>query len=391
MYSKFKIRSITTSLVVAAATALFMGSCTIYKYADPASEDGIYASRGAYRGNANDYSQTSSYYKQYFQSKRGTYSDILEDQEYSALFTDIDAYNTKEYLGDDGYIYTERVNGQEEAYGGYGQNATSISINMYNNGGYGGYSPWGYNSFYGNWGYPYAQYGYGYRPWSFGIGFGFGFGWGGSYGGYYSPYYSPYYYHGGYYGGYYGNYYNRPHYNNVSYNRGRRNTDYSGRNNSGYSNQTNVNRGRTSNSINSQEGRRSSNYNNTRESSIINSTDGGRRGSSINSNSGRQNTSTNYNTDRGASTQSRRVTFPQSSNNSTTPIRTQQQPTRRQSPASTRPVQTRQDNQSYNTNRNSTSPNMRSSSPTRSPSMQQSAPSRSSAPASRGRSGGGRR
>src|SRR5699024_9042780 len=173
--------------------------------------DGIYSR--SHRGEADNYHETQNYYKQYFQSKQGAYAPILESEEESAVFTDIEAYSTRDYIGDDGYIYTEEIPLEEtETYAGWGQNSTSVSINFYGSGNY--YNPYYYNSFYGYWGYPYYRYGFYYPGW-YG-GFAFSYGWGG----YYNPYYYyPNYYYPGWYGGSY--------YGNVAYNRGRRNAVYS--------------------------------------------------------------------------------------------------------------------------------------------------------------------
>lgn len=401
MYNQFKIKSIVPSFMMVAVAALFMGSCTVYKYVDAPSEDGIYSSTREYRGQADNYSESNNYYRQYFQSKQGSYSEILGDQEESAIFTDIEAYNTRDYVGEDGYVYTERVPAQEEQYGGWGNNATTVSINLYGGGHGGYYDPFYYNSFYGNWGYPY--YGYGHYPrWRS------GFSWWSGWNGFYSPFYStPYYYNN------YRPY--RPYYDNVAHNRGRRNSNYSSRSaTSGRSNNS-MTRGRNANQS---EGRRSNNSTiSRREGSTTNNSV--RRNPTINSDTRRSGNEVRRNDNQSiqrnaTSPTSRRVTFPEQSINNRkiapqptrrpAPTNTrrmqQQQPTRRPAPANTRrtpqptrsqtPAKTRRSQQPRQQQ-----PAVRPSTPSRSssPSMR-SAPTRSSAPASRGSSGrssGGRR
>src|SRR5699024_1635107 len=242
----FEIKTVATPLAIL-GLLLLTGSCTVYRYDNASSEDGIYSR--SYRGAASNYAESQNYYKQYFQSKQGAYSEILEYEDESALFTDIESYSTRDYIAEDGYIYTEEVPVNEEQYAGWGNNTTSISINLYGNG---YYNPW-YNSYYGYWGYPYYRYGFYHPGWYGGFGWhgGIGFGWG--WGGYYNPYY--------YYTSYY-LYYNRPYYTNASYNRGRRNSDYYSSRTSalGRSSTNSALRGRT----NIDTGRRSSTINTTR-------------------------------------------------------------------------------------------------------------------------------
>lgn len=148
------------------------------------------------------------------------------------VFTDVDNYTSEnenqELYTEDDIIYIADNQNYAERYGNWGQNSTSVTVNVYDNGypyyygGWNNYWGWGWNRpyRYGNyWGYPYNNY---------------------YYAGYHSPYYgwgwnSPYYY-GGYYGGYYGSYYGsyyRP--NNIIRGNGNRmgvvrNNQYGGRN-----------------------------------------------------------------------------------------------------------------------------------------------------------------
>ena len=378
MYSKFKIKSIVPRLIMPALAVLFMGSCTVYKYPEGMTEDGIYSSSRTYRGQADGYAETNNYYKQYFQSKQGSYSELLAEDNQSAVFTDVEAYNSREYVGEDGYVYTENISEQEQGYAGWGDNQTSVNINLYGYGG--GY----YNSFYGNWGFPYYPYSYRYGYYSprwYG-GFSWWYGWNG----FYSPFYYPSYYYG--YGSY--NYY-RPYYNNVSYNRGRRNSDYRGRSTTTGGRTANYNATRGRSAVNADGRRGSSNSTLSRREATNGEL---RRNTPANTNARNSNT-LNTNTRREATSPARRVTFPQQStqrSNKITPSRSQQM--RRQTPINNRtqrPSSPRSNTRSSSPSRNS-SPTMRSSSPSRSsgPTMRASSPSRSSAPASRGSSRGRR-
>jgi hypothetical protein len=228
--------------------------------------DGIYASgnnTNVEEGNntTEDSYEKSNYYKQYFQSKSDAYSDLPEE---GAIFTNIEAYSTTESLDEDGNIIIEE-NYSEEGYGPWGSNGEEVTVNIYNSGSYGFYSPYWYGGYWG-WGYPYygyatpywgISYGWGYPYYGYGYGYGYGY---------------PYYGYGGY--GYYSPYYNN-YYNGVSYNRGRRNTDYYRTEDRGRSNVSTRNssysRSETARRINSNNVRanttRSSNSNTTRSSS----------------------------------------------------------------------------------------------------------------------------
>src|SRR5690606_8701942 len=140
--------------------------------------DGIY-SNGDQQVTEGNYSRSqpqerSNTYGDYFGEKANQYQDILDNE----IFTDVDSY----YGGSDQDSIAPAPNGNYFAsnndyngYGGWGDNPTSVNINVYN-GGYGGFG-----------------YGY-YDPWVWGYGCG--------YWGYYNPWYRPWY--GGYWGGYWG-------------------------------------------------------------------------------------------------------------------------------------------------------------------------------------------
>lgn len=193
--------------------SIFLASCGTHSKGYD-QNDGIYAKPQDTEEEVregNDPYEKSNYYKQYFQSKAIAYSDIPEE---GAIFTDIDAYSTTETLDEDGNIIIEE-NYSEEGYGPWGNNSESVTVNIYNSGSYGFYNPYFYN--YWGWGYPYYRF---HSPY-----WGISYGWGYPFYGYYGYGY-PYYGYGyGY--PYYGyGYYNYSHYHDVSYNRGRRNTDY---------------------------------------------------------------------------------------------------------------------------------------------------------------------
>ncbi len=208
-----------------------LASCGSYQYSGYEA-DGIYGEsrpgiweqqeprKEEVKPNSNN-----SYYKNLFAQQAQMVDEALE----SDIFTDVEDYSSN-----DGYDNYSEIGGDVVYVGGnapWGDDPDSYSINIINNGFYGGfYSPWRYG--YGFWGYrnpyfggwydpfwpggfwggygPYA-YGYGDPFWNFGFGFGFGFGH--RYG--YGRYYPPYFYHYNQY-----NYYN----NRVAYNAGRRNS-----------------------------------------------------------------------------------------------------------------------------------------------------------------------
>lgn len=271
--------------------------------------DGIYASgnnTNAEEGNNNvdDSYEKSNYYKQYFQSKSNAYSDLPEE---GAIFTDIDAYSTTEHLDEDGNIIIEE-NYSEEGYGPWGSNGEEVTVNIYTSGSYGFYSPYWYGGYWG-WGYPY--YGYATPYW------GISYGWGYPYYGYGYGYGYPYYGYG-YYNPYYNNYYN-----GVSYNRGRRNTDY-------YRTQD---RGRTNVST------RNSSYSRSETTRRINSNNvRANTTRSTNSNTTRTNTNQVIRNTPSNTTRSGSYSQPTRSNNTTrsTPSSNYSSPTRSSSSGSTR-------------------------------------------------------
>lgn len=227
-----------TFFFIASVSLLFLASCGSYQYSG-SDRDGIY-------GNSNrDYSEQEqyavqdgggNYYKKLFSEESALYSELLAED---AIFTDVESYSS---TGGD-------YNGQQSNYQGgnapWGQDPDSYSINIYNQGFYGGfYNPYWDGGFYGYnpyWGPGY----YGPRHW--------GSSWSIGFGGYY-PYYGhsygygfavhPYFYGGG---GWYNpyNYHSYKNYNfrqNVAHNTGRRNasTSYRTERSSNLRNATNL-------------------------------------------------------------------------------------------------------------------------------------------------------
>ncbi|MDF0716010.1 hypothetical protein PY092_07625 [Muricauda sp. 334s03] len=202
-------------------SALFMVSCGSYQQASY-YDDGIYSANdrvlSVEKKNAEALrieEQESNIYGDYFGDKANEYGEILD----SEVFTDIDSYSSQ--MPNDTIPYGEQTdyfayNNNYNGNPGWGDNPTSLSINVYNNswgwsGYYGWYDPylsWGWG-----WNYPYYGWGWGWNnPWRYnrwGIYGSYRWGWAGYYG------------FGGYYGwgGYYGGYWNHPYYNRGYYGR----------------------------------------------------------------------------------------------------------------------------------------------------------------------------
>ena len=210
-------------------------SCGSYQQASYYDNDGIYESenvRVVERAPQQvQKKKEHDPYSDYFGQKADEYGEILD----SEVFTDVDSYSSEtEYdsipqKGDLTDYY--QPENDYEGYGGWGDNATDVSINIYDNGwnnwGYGGGFGWGSNNpwLWNNWGYGgYNGWGWNnpwrwnrWNNWGYGGYYGLGYGWGGYYG------YGYGYYGNSYYNGYYGNsYYGRNGYNSYGYNRSRR-------------------------------------------------------------------------------------------------------------------------------------------------------------------------
>lgn len=230
---------------IAPVSFLLLASCSSYQYSG--YEDGIYGetNRSYDRQNQNATQDNDrndrSYYKNLFAEEAALYGDVLAED---AVFTDVESYSSAngEYNPND--PKREYVGGNAP----WGEDPDSYTINIYNNGFYGGfYNPyWGgglyaFDPFYGpgwgpgfygpGWGRGFYGPGYGGfwgNSWAIGFGgfyggYGYGYGYGGHpfYGnGWYNPY------------NYYGNRYNSFR-QNVAYNAGRRDAAsyYNNRNN----------------------------------------------------------------------------------------------------------------------------------------------------------------
>jgi len=204
---------------IAPVSLLLLASCSSYQYSG-SDRDGVYGDTRRVYSEQEQYAtqdNKGNYYKNLFAEEAVLYNDLLAED---AIFTDVESYTST------GGDYTEQQPNYQGGNAPWGQDPDSYSINIYNNGYYGGfYNPYwgggyyGYNPYWGpgyygprHWG-SYWNIGFGgYYPYS-----GFGFGYGFSihpyfYGG--GGWYNPYNHHS------YRNYYFRQ---NVAYNTGRRN------------------------------------------------------------------------------------------------------------------------------------------------------------------------
>ncbi len=204
---------------IAPVSLLLLASCSSYQYSG-SDRDGVYGDTRRVYSEQEQYATQedpkSSYYKNLFSEEAVLYNELLAED---AIFTDVESYTST------GGDYSEQQSDYQGGNAPWGQDPDSYSINIYNNGFYGGF----YNPYWGGGYYPYhpflgpGYWGHGYgSSWSIGFGgyypySGFGFGYGYAihpyfYGG--RGWYNPYNYHS------YRNYNFRQ---NVSYNTGRRN------------------------------------------------------------------------------------------------------------------------------------------------------------------------
>lgn len=207
-------------LFIASVSLLLLASCSSYQYTG-SDRDGVYGDTRRVYSEQEQYTQDtkSSYYKNLFAEEANLYNDLLTED---AIFTDVESYTST------GGDYTEQQPDYQGGNAPWGQDPDSYSINIYNNGFYGGF----YNPYWAGGYYPYHPYlgpgywGPGYYGSSWSIGFGgyypySGFGFGIGIGFASHPfYYNPYRWHYPYHYRYHRNYYYRP---NVAYNTGRRN------------------------------------------------------------------------------------------------------------------------------------------------------------------------
>ena len=165
---------------VALALATVLTSCGSFQYAGY-DNDGIYGANE----NENDPEQTvvttetndSNYYKNYFAENSAEVDAIKEESE---VFTDIDSYEGN---------YIEQATDtleQRPAYGGWGQNSNTVTINYIDNGWMGwndpwigsyGWSNWGWRNRWNN-GWGWNRWGNGWNNWGWNSGWGYGYGYG---------------------------------------------------------------------------------------------------------------------------------------------------------------------------------------------------------------------
>jgi len=197
---------------VALGLMAVLTSCGSFQYAGY-DNDGIYSTDKYEDENVEQEVVTTStddsnYYKNYFAENSAEVDAIQEENE---IFTDVDSYEGN---------YTEQDSTEQRpAYGGWGQNNSTVSINIINNGWYGWNDPWLYSGYYSNgWGRP-----WGWNNWGYNYGWGWNNPW--AYGSYYGYGWNPgWAYYGGH-GGYYNYGWNNGYYRNTNryaYNSGRR-------------------------------------------------------------------------------------------------------------------------------------------------------------------------
>ena len=125
-----------------ALIAILMGSCGSYQQASYYDDDGIYAN-GTREVRVEKRSAEAvrtqqvedDIYGEYFGQKAQEYSDILD----SEIFTDVDDYyggvENDSILGEQTDYFAD--NNTYTGNPGWGDNPTSVSINVYGNGGFG--------------------------------------------------------------------------------------------------------------------------------------------------------------------------------------------------------------------------------------------------------------
>ncbi|MCM4155877.1 hypothetical protein [Gramella sp. AN32] len=161
-------------LLFAPVAIMALASCGSYQYSGYEA-DGIYGESrpGIWEQEIPQTTEVkpngnNSYYQNLFGQQADMYGEILEGD----VFTDVDSYTSN-----DGYEGYSDVGGDVAYVQGnapWGKDPDTYTINIYNNGFGGFYSPWSYG-----WGYGNPYFGYGYPFYNFG------------YGGFYDPYYSP--------------------------------------------------------------------------------------------------------------------------------------------------------------------------------------------------------
>ena len=206
MIQSLHFKNIRTAALLA-VVGLLVVSCGSYQSASYYDNDGIYSNgqqvsveKSTKQVQQPKQKKGDNTYAQYFGQKADEYQDILE----SEIFTDIDSYSSD--VENDSITETDLTDyynpeNDYAGYGGWGDNPSSVSINIYNSGfnNWGGYNYgwanpfWGWNNWgYGGYGghYGYGGYGWGWNRWNYWNHSGYA-GWGGyaGYGYAWSPYY----------------------------------------------------------------------------------------------------------------------------------------------------------------------------------------------------------
>ena len=167
--------------------AIITTSCGSYQNVSYYDNDGIYSSSATKKepvsksSNQNSTAKSEEYAQQ-FRAMQDEYT----------YFTDVDSYQSN--VSQDTIVTVYNTAYTDQNYAGWGNNASSVTINYYDNGGWNNwYSPywgytnmgWGWNSWYGpNWGWGWnswngPNWGWGWNNWN-GYGY-YGQGWGGYY------------------------------------------------------------------------------------------------------------------------------------------------------------------------------------------------------------------
>jgi hypothetical protein len=202
---------------IAPVSLLLLASCSSYQYSG-SDRDGVYGDTRRVYSEQEQYAtqdNKSNYYENLFSEEAVLYNDLLAED---AIFTDVESYTST------GGEYSEQQPNYQGGNAPWGQDPDSYSINIYNNGFYGGfYNPYWSGGYYGYnpyWGPRYYSPGYWGSYWNIGFGgyypysgFGYGFS------------IHPYFYGGGgWYNPYNLNSYRNYHFRqNAAYNAGRRN------------------------------------------------------------------------------------------------------------------------------------------------------------------------
>jgi hypothetical protein len=206
-------------LLGALAILFSLSSCGSFQYAGN-DYDGVYGETNnrqteepvaeTSQATVSADNSNSNYYQDYFREKSDQYSNVNGDDD--VIFTDIDSYQSD-------YVEVENDTIQHAGGGqaGWGDNASNITVNIYDGPGYNNFwwnrpynVAWGWGN---GWGYGWGYDPFWYTPY-------YGAGW---YVGY-NPWWTTNFYHrpfyNGFYGGYYHGYYGRR--RTLAYNAGRR-------------------------------------------------------------------------------------------------------------------------------------------------------------------------